>query len=83
MLTKQPRPSGLKHLPSLGSNKIPGIENVKLIWVFHFDHNFTLNYLINLIFSYQIQKKKASIIFVSHNYFNWICVYDFLRDHQN
>lgn len=29
LLSKQTRLSGIKHLPSFGSKKIPGIENVK------------------------------------------------------
>jgi len=54
VLTEQARPSGVKHLPSFGSKKIPGIENVKLIWIFHFDHDFALNLLIIFRFPYLI-----------------------------
>jgi len=54
VLTEQARLSSVKHLPSFGDKKIPGIENVKLIWNFHFDHDFALNLLIIFIFPYHI-----------------------------
>jgi len=42
---------------------MPGIENVALIWIFHFDHVLAFNQLIILDMPYQIFRKKARLIF--------------------
>jgi len=62
VLAEQAGPSGIKHPPSFESKKVLGIENVKLIWIFHFYHGFALNSLIVLIF-YTISPRKRQGLF--------------------
>ena len=53
VVAKKPRPSALEHLAPFGGQKVPGIENVELIRISYFDHDFAFNPLNNLSFLYQ------------------------------